>query len=358
MMGTVHNLTERPVTFDYEYNMSCPDCAAITTVTSTDYYNEPNGAHVPCAHCGGDIHFGPAVMALRDATDPVLTDHYAYSAAWYHTSTEPDWPTEARPLPQSEVEFLARAMPPEEVRRVCRNHENQALHLGTYEAAIETMLRRMRNQDDGGAQFYLFRAALRHVLTIEQGYRDENYDEAAHITQAELGPAHAIRYLNVREARGSVSLAVRKEAIASVQAISLPGHVIIVAETSPLHREIARIRAEVAQIEATRPAELDGDDRLQQSVARKLGQPFTRSAIPEQHALLMRISKLIEDEYLPGISLSVRADFVSALEAWRSSEEVPPDDAAYVSRFASLARMLTHPRETIHELAGQTVRKL
>jgi len=83
-MGAVHDLEERPITFDYEYKMSCPDCPGITTVTSAEYYSEPNGAHMRCARCGGDIHFGPAVMALRDASDPVLDDQRACRFAWYH----------------------------------------------------------------------------------------------------------------------------------------------------------------------------------------------------------------------------------------------------------------------------------
>ena len=44
-MGAVHDLEERPITFDYEYKMSCPDCPGITTLTSAEYYSEPNGAH-------------------------------------------------------------------------------------------------------------------------------------------------------------------------------------------------------------------------------------------------------------------------------------------------------------------------
>ena len=82
-MGAVRDLEERPITFDYEYKMSCPDCPGITTLTSAEYFSpkfrfsEPNGAHVRCARCGGDIHFGPAVMTLRDASDPALDDQRA-----------------------------------------------------------------------------------------------------------------------------------------------------------------------------------------------------------------------------------------------------------------------------------------
>src|SRR5258707_3985867 len=98
-MGAVRDLEERPITFDYEYKMSCPDCPGITTLTSAEYFSEPNGAHVRCARCGSDIHFGPAVMTLRDASDPALENQRACRFAWYHTSTEPGWSSAARSIP-------------------------------------------------------------------------------------------------------------------------------------------------------------------------------------------------------------------------------------------------------------------
>ena len=355
----MHDLVERPATFEYGYNMSCPDCPGITTVTAAEYYSEPNEAHVQCAHCGGDIHFGPAVMALRDANDPVLDDQWACRVAWYHTSTDPAWPSGTRAMPPSAVELLTRMMPPGHVRRARHTYETQALHLGTYETAVESMLRRMRDQDDGGAQFYLYRVALRrHGLTIEQGWRDENLEEASQITQSALGEADVIRYLNVRESPGSISLVVRPGAIGSVQGVSLPVRVVEATTASSLLREVAQIRAQVEQLEATRPADLDPIERIQRDAASRQGLPFARSPTPEQSALLDRICQLIADEYLPGVSCPVRAKFADALHAWRSAQEDLIDDAEYISRFASMARTLTHPEEILQALNDQAMREL
>ena len=338
-MGSVQDPEERPITFDYEYKMSCPDCPGITTVTSAEYYSEPNGAHVPCARCGADIHFGPAVMALRDTSDLVLDDERACRLAWYHTSTDPGWPSGARQMPPSAVDLLAGLMPPEDVRRARHTYETQALHLGTYEAAIEVMLRRMRDQDDGRAQFYLYRVAMRrHGVIVEPGWRDENLEEVAQITQSALGEADAIRYLNVHESRGSISLAVRPGAIGSVQGVSLPVRVVEATTARPLLREVAGIRAQVDRLEASRSADLDPIEQLQRKVASRRGVPFVRSPTPEQYALLDRICQLIADEYLPGVSLPIRAAFAGALRAWRSAQDATVDDAAYISRFASMAR--------------------
>jgi len=199
----VRDLVERPVSFEYGYNMNCARCGGVTALTSTDYHRELNGARVPCAHCTADIHFGPAVMALRNADDPALDDQMMCSVTWYHTSTAPGWPCSSHPMPPAAAALLARMMPGDVAGPVRERHETQALHLGTYEAAIESMLRRMRDQDDGGAQWYLYRVALRRSgLTTEPGWRDENTAEAAQITQADLGDSGAIRYLNVHESPG------------------------------------------------------------------------------------------------------------------------------------------------------------
>jgi hypothetical protein len=331
--------------------MSCPDCPGITPLTAAEYYSESNEAHVPCARCGADIHFGPAVMALRDASDPVLDDEWAGRVAWYHTSTDPGWPGLARPMPAPAVKLLARMMSSGDVRRARHAYETQALHLGTYGAAIESMLRRMRDEDDGGAQFYLFRVALRQDgLIIKEGWRDENSAEASQITQCALGEADAVRYLNVRESPGSISLAVRRDAIDCVQGASLPVGVVDVMAASSLLLEVAHIRSEIERIEATRSADLDLVERLRRDAASRRGVPFARSPTPEQSALLEGICQLIADEYVPGVSCPIRWAFVGALDAWRSAQEVAAEDAAYISRFASMARTLTQPEEIFRAL--------
>jgi hypothetical protein len=358
-MKAVHDLIERPVSFDYGYKMTCANCGGIIALTSTDYHRECNGAHVRCVNCEGDIHFGPAVMALRDADDPVLDNQIARSVAWYHTTTDPNWLDSGRPMPPSAVELLARVMPDDEVHRARDHYETQALHLGTYEAAIEAMLRRMRDQDDGGAQFCLYRIVLRRDnMTIEPGWRDENSAEAANITLADFGDSDAIRYLNVHESPGSISLAVRRESIAAVQGVPLPVRALKVSTSPSLVSEVARIRSRISQIEAARTAELDSLERIQRRTAARRGVPFERSPTPGQHELLEHISKLIEDEYLQGVSLPVRAKFADALCAWHHAQDVQVDDVSYIERFALMATALTLPGDILRTLDGQTVRKL
>jgi hypothetical protein len=144
----------------------------------------------------------------------------------------------------------------------------------------------------------------------------------------------------------------------SAQSVSLPVRVVEVTAASSLLREVAHIRAQVDQIEAVRSADLDPVERLQRRMASRRGVPFVRPPTPEQSALLDRICQLIADEYLPGVSCPVRADFAGALRAWRSAQEASVDDAAYISRFASMARTLTHPQEILRALNYQALREI
>lgn len=320
----MRDLVERPVTFEYGYIMTCPNCPSFTFLTSEDYHRGDDGAHVPCAHCGADIHFGRAVMTLRDVNDPALDDSRLADFAWYHTSPHANWPTSSTTLPADIIESWTGLMPADSVEQERLRYEDQALHLGTYEAAVESMLRRMCDQDDGGAQFYLYRVALRHDgLVIEPGWRDENSDTAAQISRADLGDADGIRYLNVHESPGSISLAVRPTAIAEVQCIALPAAALAVHVAPAVLKEIARIRAEIDRIEASRPDDLSPLERLRQNATVRSGREFVRRATPQQAGLASQICHLLEDEYLPGVSRPVRAQFTSALHAWQQAQKTP-----------------------------------
>jgi hypothetical protein len=358
-MNAVRDLIEREVCFNYGYNMTCANCGGITTLTSTDYYLEPNNAHVRCVHCEGDIHFGPAVMALRNPDDPVLRDQQARSVAWYHTSTDPGWPGSDHLMPTSAIRIITRTMPDEAVQRVRDRYETQALHLGTYETAIESMLRKMRDEDAGGAQFWLYRVALRGDGTrIKPGYWNENEENISQITQEELGDWDVIRYLNTWESPGSISLAVRHQSLAAVQGIRLPVQALSSGAAPSLVREIARIRDHISQIEATRQDEPDQMERFSQRMAARHGASLPREPTPEQQDLDASISKLIEDEYLPGISLPVREKFSNAMLAWRQSREMEPDDISFIERFALMATALTRPGDIHQALDAEVPRML
>lgn len=347
-------MTERTISFFYDYKLLCATCRQVTPLTSQDYYNEINGAHVDCAHCGKDIHFGRLAFTLRDPGDPALDDQHARAFNWYHTSTYPDWPTSTRTMPTPN-RAMAAVFSEAGLRDARERYETQALHLGTYEAAIESMLRRMRNQADGKSQFYLYRVVLRETVAFEAGYRDENHAPAAQITQAELGDHDAIRYANVYEAPGSISLAVHPRAIAATQRIALP---VVPAALDVTAAVVfaAKIHEQVAKLEAERPDTLSRLDQIRAAAA-KLGKPAGRSRTPEQYDLLARIDDNLEDTYLDGVSLPLRRHFTDALHSWREDQSLD-NHSTYVERFAALAATLTDPPGTQRELMRQPTREL
>ncbi|MFI5590034.1 hypothetical protein ACIA5G_33655 [Amycolatopsis sp. NPDC051758] len=353
----MRDLVERPVSFEHGYNMRCAHCPATTPLTSAEYYRQADGAHVACAGCAAQIHFGLAAMTLRDPEDPVLDDRYLLDAAWYHTSTFPDWPHGSRAMPDATVESLRRLMPEVSAHRVRALHENQALHLGSYEAAIESMLRRMSSQDDGGTPFYLYRIALRHEgLAIEPGWRDENSEKAAQISQKELDDADIVRYLNVHESPGSISLAVRPAAIASLQRIPLPVPTARPVINAALLANIDRVRQEVARADAAADTEPSPLELLLRKAAARSPDSSGIGPHRQQPALPYEICQLLENEYLAGVSQPGRDRFTAALRAWRTAH-APVDDADYALCFASMASTLTQPDHVIRLISTQPVRQ-
>jgi len=359
MMSTMRDLIERPVSFRYGYNMKCEHCGGVTPLSASTYYREQShSAHIKCAHCPCDIHYGPLAMALRDAGDPVLDDQVAVGVAWYHTSTDSCWPTRSRKMAPAEIAFLRHMVLDDAAERVRERHENQALHLGTYQAAVESMLRKMRDEGMAGERFLLYRVALRRDVTIEPGYRNETLAEVSQITQAELGGLGAIRYLNTWESPGSISLAVHPRSLAAVQGIALPVEALGADAAPTLVRKAARIRNRISQIEATRQDEPDQLEKLRQRRAARLGGALEREPTPEQHRLLEEISKLIRCEYLPGISLTVRERFSDAMSAWGQAQEPLPSDVPFMERFAAMAAVLTRPGDMHRALDAETPRQI
>jgi hypothetical protein len=220
------------------------------------------------------------------------------------------------------------------------------------------MLRKMRDEDMAGEQFWLYRVALRRNVTIEPTYRNETKENIAQITQAELGSSDAVRYLNTWESPGSISLAVRAQALEAVQGIRLPVEGLGAGIRPALVRKVARLRTRTGEIGAARRDEPDWLEKLRARRAAALGVPFERAPTPEQDRLVEEISKLITCEYLPGVSLTVRERFSDAMSAWRLAEQPPSDDVRFMERFAAMAAALTRPADIQRALDSETSRQL
>lgn len=355
-------LQERFDGFDYNYRVRC-DCGGAVVVTAETYERERTiEARVRCDHCDGEVHFGPAVALLRDEDDPALGD--VARLAWYHTSTWADWPSDTY---RAEAESAAR----QTAEHFCLDAEHmveqattKALHLGTYEAAIENMLRRMRNQADSASQFFLHRVII-EPGRINDAYRDENDEEAAQLTISDLDQAEldTIRYLNVHEATGSLSLAVRPECILAIQCIRIPIDDLALTPSAELSARLVNIEAQIRQHDQEQ-ASLPRLDQLQ-LIQMRIGKVPDPDGIAERtqevelrgYALWADLDDTLSDAYLRDVSPVVADDFRSAVAAWRRNGDVEGVTAC-AERFGMLASLLTRSADVVQVVAQQAWRGL
>lgn len=110
------------------------------------------------------------------------------------------------------------------VQRWVLRQKRKALHVGSYEAAIENMFRRMRDQGGSSEQFFLYRVVLDSSCCIAPGLNDDRMGLMGDIELSELcDPSQNVyRYVNGFEDVSSVSLALNLDAIRRVQRIAIP----------------------------------------------------------------------------------------------------------------------------------------
>lgn len=214
---------ERRIDFSRERQMLCGICGQRWAV-SLDWIDRWEQAKETCPGCGTTCEHEDSPRVTVDPGDPALNDEVA-RFSWYHTSTQPDWPTK---------DFDPAAVLTPEIRRIMGGEEPvaawaarqraKALHVGTYEAAVHNMLRRIRNQADHGSQFYLYRVRLRPSVVLREGWLRDPSNWVGDVMLDEVCPPgiDVVRYLNYHEDPGGLSLALGRDAIAYVQQIAVP----------------------------------------------------------------------------------------------------------------------------------------
>lgn len=199
------------------------DLCGHTCIVSLDWYERyGEGAH-GCPGCDADADFSDSLQFTGDPADPALDDHFATEATWFHTSTHQAWPAPID-FAASLTDVTKQRMGGEEsAARWAHRQSTKALHIGTYESAIHNMLRRMSDQSGKGEQFYLHGVRLRPDVAILPGSRPERslfgdvwLDEIA------APEIDVVRYVNVYEDPGGLSLAIRPSAIATTRCLPIP----------------------------------------------------------------------------------------------------------------------------------------
>jgi hypothetical protein len=150
---------ERRIDFSRDRHMLCGRCGH-RWVVDLDWIDRWEQGRESCPGCGTTCEHEHSPRVTVDPDDPALDDDQVARLAWYHTSTHPDWP--ARQFdPVAELTALTRSrMGGEDTVAECAAYQRaKALHVGTYEAAVHNMLRRIHDQADHASQFYLYRVS-------------------------------------------------------------------------------------------------------------------------------------------------------------------------------------------------------
>lgn len=377
---------EQPITgFDYTYWYKCAGCGTRVDIPGDLYELQTVSTpmrpqRAPFSRCGEfdtEIDLTEQREVLRNLDDIAMRDDWVDRLYWYHSSTYENWPDAQAYSAEFEaqianVEALAKWSSPEEMRE---RHGSRAVHIGTYEAAIENMLRRLDDQDyrqDGSSpQYWLHRVQIRlEQGDLAPGMGEEPTDWLGNVFLSELqdeyGGARAVRYVNVNEAHGSISMAIHPAVIATVATICIPVESVAV-ETTPAAEAVAEAVKALAEIPSVRPDTTGIDDKILRFPP-FVGQQFPDPADPERQRIEAVLEQLdayseqceqiwaelkttLESQYLPEVNARVRRHFHDALA---QSE----DPTEYHKNFRLMASLMAHPHDVIAQFADAPTRNI
>lgn len=216
-------IQERAIDFNRLRTMRCGSCGQVFKLNCVRLENWYLGNEV-CPECGLDGTKTESVGPYIDENDPVLNDAQLPLVYWYHSSLNPNWPDgDLDPVEQLTPQMVDLMGGQAVADAWAARQRNKALHLGTFEAAVHNVFRRVDHLDEAGKPFYLFRVRLRADALIRARWQYEEFNWAGDVDRDDIcpRPVEVTRYLNETEDPGSFSLAVRPEAIASTQRICI-----------------------------------------------------------------------------------------------------------------------------------------
>ena len=255
---------------------------------------------------------------------------------WYHSSTHENWPDRQFDPAARLTDVTKRRMEAmgSGVGAWASRQKTKALHVGTYEAAIENMLRRMDDQGSSDDQFYLYRLQLDPDCVIEPGVHKEptNFVGDAYLAEVCAPGTNVFRYVNVHEDASSVSLAIEPDAVRAVQGIPIP-----------------------LAVDATDPWVMDATARLSEAMSEPAPRPkgkLQRYRLREVSALATEARRL-ESEIATGLPLALRERFTVGFD--EAGFNAAP--AVFPSKLVGLARLVTDPRAILDSLDAQPWRR-
>lgn len=312
--------------------MLCGQCGR-QWVVDLDWIDRWEQGQESCPGCGLTCEVETAPRVTVDPDDPALDDENVAQLIWYHTSTQPDWPTQDfDPAAELTEETRQRMGGDHHVARWTERQRAKALHVGTYEAAIHNMLRRIDDQADHGRQFYLYRVSLAPTITVREGWLIDPSNFVGDVVLDEVCPpgVDVARYLNYHEDPGALSLALGRAAIASTQRIAIP-------RSGDDPGWVATAVDELERATVTSPPSAGG-------------RPIGRRSAPSPKSVRARELAASLAKRVP-VNLRWQFEAAAAFE----DDQEPEDWAWYVM---SLVSLLLAPERVLAELGREAIRCL
>lgn len=335
-------VTERPIDFDSLRYMRCGTCAHEWEVAA-EWLERFHTGDEPCPKCGTDCTSEDHPTFWVHPQDPAHDEDTVRDRYWYHSTTQAVWPDRDFDPAAQLTDECKRRMESQSgrgaVNRWAARQKSKALHVGTYEAAIENMLRRMADQSDAASQFYLHRVQLRSDCVIEPGIHREPTDFVgdAHL-EGKCGPGvNVLRYVNVHEDPSNVSLAIEISAVRRVQGIPIP--LSVDADDPGLRDATARLLAAADRPVEQEPSE-DDDDSPVERLLRRHRTPQTPLASEADDLRQEAADRLPSPRHS-----RLRVEFNEAAFA--------ADPSAYPAKLIGLVRLVSDPQAVLDALTEQ-----
>jgi sarcosine oxidase delta subunit len=317
-------MIERPLDFSYDACwLECPECGDRVVMS---FEGQAHGEARTC-RSGHQVSAQEESPALTDPFDTAMDPAGIERLVWYHTSTRSDWP------------------PTDDSPRA------KATHLGTFESAVENMFRRMDDEDDVDKQFFLHRVRIACRAEDASPVGIELGDIVGNVKLHVLYDKgyRVIRYVNVIEHPGSISLVVVPSVITHVQTLAVPLD-LDVEESARAREAFATYTAESDAVSARRPS-TNGISRLEFLKPRDPNTaPIVREARACDKALRSARQEYLQamtTELMPAVGYRTHSKLVDALRDCNG--------VRYHDRFRSLADLVQNPARTVSAIRDQIV---
>lgn len=289
----------------------CPLCRHRCLVPHTELYGDER----TCPGCACFVEPGTWETDAIDLTQTSQSVDWITDVAWFHTSTHSVWP------------------PPEASAR------DRAIHLGTYEAAVDSMFYRMSAMDEAQHAFHLHRVVLPKSVSIDPCLKEDRgqmFTGIVDLRVATEGGHDGYRYVNRKEHRGSVSLALDPNVVTAVQTVALPRTDLLAHTTTRAEAAVASHEAECASAEATLTVSDLLSPPLQLDVI--LGRTAAARRIADRDRRIWTardaLYDALDEVYLPEVSTPHRELFRHAVQAMMPSR-ITASAAHYLYRMHS-----------------------